>query len=129
MRSTFIISDSDNITQLQTTPDSQSTMATPTEFTLNVAYTVPVNNDASGPIVTLEEFWRGLRRGGEKPHLFAEYVAGTEILPNRRSENEFQRRLFMADGAVHTARGVELVQDVRNANNLLVSMGPCDYQS
>ncbi|KAL4886426.1 hypothetical protein BJY04DRAFT_213194 [Aspergillus karnatakaensis] len=94
-------------------------MTSSTNFVFNVAFTVPVNPNPSEPIITLEEFWRGLARGGEKPHLFAEYVADTEILPNRKSENEFQRRLYMADGAVHTAKGVELIQDVRNADNLL----------
>ncbi|KAJ6151360.1 hypothetical protein N7470_007954 [Penicillium chermesinum] len=93
-------------------------MSATNEFVFNVAFTVPVNQP-EGPILTLEEFWRGLERGGERPHLFAEYVAGTEILPNRKSKNEFQRRLVMADGAVHTAKDVELIQDVRNADNLL----------
>lgn len=99
-------------------------MSATNEFVFNVAFTVPVNDQPEGPILSLEEFWRGLERGGERPHLFAEYVAGTEILPNRKSKNEFQRKLFMADGAVHTAKGVELIQDVRNADNLLVSHAP-----
>ncbi|RHZ58273.1 hypothetical protein CDV55_104700 [Aspergillus turcosus] len=94
-------------------------MAESNELIFNVAFTVPVNDDPQGPVLTLEEFWRGLRRGGEKPHLFAEYVADTEVLPGRKSENEFQRRLIMADGAVHTAKGVVLDQNVRNADNLL----------
>lgn len=96
-------------------------MSTLTSFTFNIAYSVPINKDPSQPTLTVEEFWRGLRRGGEKPQLFAEYVADTEILPNRKSANEFQRKLLMANGAVHTAKGVELLQDVRNADNLLVS--------
>ncbi|KAF4212006.1 hypothetical protein CNMCM8980_010024 [Aspergillus fumigatiaffinis] len=94
-------------------------MAESNELVFNVAFTVPINDDPAGPILTLEEFWRGLRRGGEKPHLFAEYVADTEVLPGRKSENEFTRRLIMADGAVHTAKGVALEQNVRNADNLL----------
>ncbi|KAL2842712.1 hypothetical protein BJY01DRAFT_235921 [Aspergillus pseudoustus] len=98
-------------------------MSDATKFVFNVAFTVPVNDQPDGPVITLEEFWRGLERGGERPHLFAEYVADTEILPNRKSKNEFQRRLLMADGAVHTAKNVELIQDVRNADNLL-SDGP-----
>jgi hypothetical protein len=97
-------------------------MAESNELVFNVAFTVPINDDPAGPILTLEEFWRGLRRGGEKPHLFAEYVADTEVLPGRKSENEFTRRLIMADGAVHTAKGVALEQNVRNADNLLVRM-------
>jgi hypothetical protein len=97
-------------------------MAESNELVFNVAFTVPINDDPTGPILTLEEFWRGLRRGGEKPHLFAEYVADTEVLPGRKSENEFTRRLIMADGAVHTAKGVALEQNVRNADNLLVRM-------
>ncbi|KIA75388.1 hypothetical protein HK57_00107 [Aspergillus ustus] len=94
-------------------------MSDATEFVFNVAFTVPVNDQPEGPAISLEEFWRGLERGGERPHLFAEYVADTEILPNRKSKNEFQRKLLMADGAVHTAKNVELIQDVRNADNLL----------
>lgn len=92
------------------------------EFVFNVAFTVPVNDDPEGPVLTLEEFWRGLRRRREKPDLFAEYVADTGVLPGRKSENEFQRRLIMADGAVHTAKGVVLEQNVRNVDNLLVQM-------
>jgi hypothetical protein len=99
-------------------------MSSTNEFVFNVAFTVSVNDQPEGPMLTLEEFWRGLERGGERPHLFAEYVAGTEILPNRKSKNEFQRKLIMADGAVHTAKNVELIQDVRNAENLLVSHAP-----
>ncbi|KAL2869628.1 SRPBCC family protein [Aspergillus lucknowensis] len=94
-------------------------MSTPTSFTFNIAYSVPVNKDPSQPTLTPEEFWRGLRRGSEKPQLFAEYVADTEVLPNPKSANAFQRKLIMADGAVHTAKGVELLQDVRNADGLL----------
>lgn len=96
-------------------------MSTPTSFTFNIAYSVPINKDPSQPTLTLEEFWRGLHRGSEKPQLFAEYVADTEVLPNPKSANEFQRKLIMANGAVHTAKGVELLQDVRNADGLLVS--------
>ncbi|RHZ46024.1 SRPBCC family protein [Aspergillus thermomutatus] len=88
------------------------------ELVFNVAFTVPVNDDPESPVLTLEEFWRGLRRGGEKPYLFADYVADTEVL-GRKSENEFTRRLIMADGAVHTAKGAVLEQNVRNAENLL----------
>jgi hypothetical protein len=97
-------------------------MAESNELIVNIAFTVPVNDDPESPVLTLEEFWRGLRRGGEKPHLFADYVADTEILPGRESENEFTRRLIMADGAVHTAKGVVVEQTVRNADNLLVRM-------
>ncbi|KAL3459744.1 hypothetical protein BJX64DRAFT_290913 [Aspergillus heterothallicus] len=94
-------------------------MSDANKFVFNVAFTVPVNDQPDGPIITLEEFWRGLKVGGERPHLFADYVAGTEILPSRKSKNEFQRKLVMADGAVHTAKNVELLQDVRNADNIL----------
>ncbi|KAL4913037.1 hypothetical protein BDW62DRAFT_205922 [Aspergillus aurantiobrunneus] len=88
-------------------------------FTFNVAFTVPVNNDPKNPALTVDEVYSGFSRGGEKPHLFASYVADTEVLPGRKSENEFQRRLVIDDGAVHTKRGMELVQDVRQAKNLL----------
>ncbi|KAL4783352.1 hypothetical protein BJX76DRAFT_358095 [Aspergillus varians] len=93
-------------------------MPEPTQFTFNVAFTIPIN-PPSQPTLTFDEFWRGLRRGGDSPHLFAPYVEATEILPGAKSKNEFQRRLILADGAVHTAKGEELVQNVRNADGLL----------
>ncbi|KAJ5249271.1 hypothetical protein N7468_000722 [Penicillium chermesinum] len=79
-------------------------MSATNEFVFNVAFTVPVNQP-EGPILTLEEFWRGLERGG----------SALTSSPNT---------LVMADGAVHTAKDVELIQDVRNADNLLVSHTP-----
>lgn len=91
-----------------------------TEFIFNLACTVPVNPTDVEPIINADEFWRGLRRGGAHPELFAEYVRKTDVLPNPTSDLVFQRRLYIADGAVHTKEGTTLDQDVRLAENLMV---------
>ncbi|KIW36384.1 uncharacterized protein PV06_11375 [Exophiala oligosperma] len=96
------------------------------DFVFNLAITVPVNPPGAEPVVNATEFWTGLRRGGANPELFAVYVARTEVLPNPTSDLVFQRRLHMADGAVHTKEGATIDQDVRLADNLLcegVTMG------
>ncbi|KAL2412775.1 Acetylaranotin biosynthesis cluster protein L [Exophiala dermatitidis] len=87
-------------------------------FTFNLACTVPVNPEGVEPVVNAKEFWTGLRRGGARPELFAEYVAKTEVM-NQVSDLVFQRRLHMADGAVHTKGGATIDQDVRLAENLM----------
>lgn len=96
-------------------------MAAHDGFVFNLAVTVPVNPKGSEPVLNANEFWTGLRRGGAKPHLFADYVADTEVLPNPTSDLVFRRRLHMAEGAVHTASGALVDQDVRLAERLLVS--------
>jgi hypothetical protein len=95
-------------------------MGSSSEFVFNISYTVPINDPSTKPEITADEFWRGLRHGGPKPHLFAEYVKDTEILPNPKSELEFRRRLKMADGAVHTKSGAIIDQDCRTVENLMV---------
>lgn len=91
-----------------------------TTFTFNLACTVPVNPEGVEPVLSAKEFWTGLRRGGANPELFAEYVAKTEVM-NPVSDLVFQRRLYMADGAVHTKAGATIDQDVRLAEDLMVS--------
>jgi hypothetical protein len=97
-------------------------MTKSSSFTFNLAITVPINPKGVEPVVKADEFWKGLRRGGAKPHLFADYVANTEVLPNPQSELVFRRRLFMAEGAVHTKSGTQVDQDVRLAENLMVGI-------
>lgn len=96
-------------------------MSATEHFVFNLACTVPINPKGVEPVINAAEFWRGLRRGGANPELFAEYVSKTEVLPNPTSDLVFQRRLYIADGAVHTKEGTTLDQDVRLAENLLVS--------
>lgn len=91
-------------------------------FAFNVAYTVPVNGEGMTPILTYEEFWKGLRRGGRNPHDFADYVASTEVHADPTA-TEFKRSLTLADGAVHSSRGTILHQNVRIAEGLHVRTG------
>lgn len=94
----------------------------PVTFEFNVAFTLPVNNKPDSLVLTLSELWQGIKRGGRNPHDFADYVASCEVISgNRRT---FRRRLTLADGAVHTAKGVNLDQDVIIADGLHVSRMP-----
>lgn len=90
-------------------------------FTFNIAFTLPVNDksDVNSPVLTAGELWQGIKRGGRHPHDFADYVASCTMLSGSR--NQFRRRLTLADGAVHTAAGVTLDQDVVIADGLQVS--------
>ncbi|KAI0456053.1 hypothetical protein F5B21DRAFT_169621 [Xylaria acuta] len=87
-------------------------------FTYNVAFTLPVNRDASQPHLTPAELWQGIKRGGRNPNDFASYVAGCEVLSGGRKR--FRRRLTLSNGAVHTAAGQTLDQDVWIADMLHV---------
>ena len=60
-----------------------------------------------------------MKRGGRNPNDFADYVDACEVLSGGRKE--FRRRLTIADGAVHTAKGAYLDQDVLIADGLHVS--------
>ena len=91
-------------------------------FHFNIAFTLPVNPPRSSSdrlTLTARELWQGIKRGGRNPNDFAEYVASCEILSGGRKK--FVRRLTLADGAVHTANGQHLDQDVEIADDLLVS--------
>lgn len=90
-----------------------------TTFAFNIAFTQAVNPPDETVILTSNEFWYGIRRGGRNPHDFAEYVASCEVVTGGKTE--FRRKLTLANGAVHTAAGEELIQDVVIAENLHVS--------
>jgi hypothetical protein len=90
-------------------------------FIFNVAFTLPVNDktDLNSVVLTSAELWQGIRRGGRHPNDFANYVESCTVLSGSR--NRFRRRLKLADGAVHTASGATLDQDVVIADRLQVS--------
>lgn len=92
----------------------------PVTFQFNVAFTLPVNNKTDPCVLTLSEVWQGIKRGGRNPHDFAEYVASCDVLSGSRKA--FRRRLTLAEGAVHTAAGATLDQDVIIADGLHVSV-------
>ncbi|KAF4335430.1 hypothetical protein FBEOM_10718 [Fusarium beomiforme] len=79
-------------------------------FSFNIAFTQPVNPLDQTIVLTETELWYGIRRGGRHPHDFAPYVASCEVISG--AKNEFRRKLTLADGAVHTAAGEDLIQDV-----------------
>ena len=92
----------------------------PITFEYNVAFTLPVNPSGSTrPALTQQELWQGIKRGGRNPNDFADYVARCDVLEGGR--RKFVRRLTLADGAVHTAKGEHLDQDVWIAEGLHVS--------
>lgn len=90
-------------------------------FEFNIAFTSEVNKPGSTDPLSPAELWQGIKRGGRNPNDFADYVASCEVLSGRRKE--FRRRLTIADGAVHTAKGKHLDQDVLIADNLHVRKG------
>lgn len=90
-----------------------------TTFNFNIAFTQAVNTPDQDVILTPTELWYGIRRGGRHPDDFAEYVASCEVVSGGKTE--FQRKLTLANGAVHTAAGEHLIQDVLIAENLHVS--------
>jgi hypothetical protein len=91
-------------------------------FSFNIAFTQSVNPPDQTVVLSATELWYGIRRGGRNPHDFAPYVASCEVLSG--THNEFCRKLTLADGAVHTAAGEDLIQDVIIAPPLHVSATP-----
>ena len=92
-------------------------------FEFNIAFTLAVNTRKEGEIaLTPAELWQGIKRGGRHPNDFAEYVSACEVLSGGRKE--FRRRLTLAEGAVHTAAGEKLDQDVWISDGLSVSGFP-----
>ncbi|KAM0545781.1 hypothetical protein ACHAPJ_011205 [Fusarium lateritium] len=79
-------------------------------FNFNIAFTQTVNTPDQSITLTPTELWYGIRRGGRNPHDFAPYVASCEVISG--TKNEFRRKLTLAEGAVHTAAGEDLIQDV-----------------
>ncbi|CAD6564775.1 MAG: hypothetical protein ASARMPREDX12_004429 [Alectoria sarmentosa] len=87
-------------------------------FQLNIAFTLPVNQGDNKVPISAQELWQGIKRGGRNPNDFADYVAACEVLSGGRKD--FRRRLTLADGAVHTAKGAHLDQDVLIVDKLHV---------
>ena len=88
-------------------------------FAFNVAFTSEVNKPGTTHPLSPADLWQGIKRGGRNPNDFADYVAACEVLSG--GQKEFRRRLTIADGAVHTAKGKHLDQDVLIADDLHVS--------
>lgn len=91
-------------------------------FAFNIAFTMRVNPPSTTPALSASEFWTGLRRGATSAQDFAEYIQDCIQLPGGKSATEFRRRLILAGGAVHSPAGVELEQDIRISEDLLVSI-------
>ena len=104
--------------RLQSRRHCEPNMA-PITFEFNVAFTLPVNTEGTKTKLVPWELWQGIKRGGRNPNDFADYVASCEVLSGGR--NRFRRRLTLADGAVHTAKGAHLDQDVLISKDLHVS--------
>ncbi len=95
----------------------------PTTFTCNIAFTFPANTPSVSTPLTARELWQGIKRGACHPDDFADYVASCTILPGSREK--FRRRLTLGEGAVHTAPGGEIVQEVSIVERLHVRVCPC----
>jgi hypothetical protein len=94
----------------------------PISFECNVAYSLAVNKGLASDhpdVLSQAELWEGVRRGCMHPHEFAPYVSKCEVLSG--DTNNFVRRLTLADGAVHTASGATIDQEVVIAEGLHVS--------
>lgn len=94
----------------------------PLSFECNVAYSLAVNKGLASDhadILSQAELWEGVRRGCTHPHEFAPYVSKCEVLSG--DTNNFVRRLTLANGAVHTASGATIDQEVIIAEGLHVS--------
>ena len=92
-------------------------------FEFNIAFTLAVNTGKEGEVaLTSAELWQGIKRGGRHPDDFAEYVTACEVLSG--GKREFRRRLTLGQGAVHTAAGETLEQDVWILDGLSVSRFP-----
>ena len=89
----------------------------PITFEFNIAFTFPVNTEGSK--IKSWELWQGIKWGGRNPNDFADDVASCDVLSGGR--RRFRRRLTLADGAVHTAKGAHPDQDVLISNDLHVS--------
>jgi hypothetical protein len=79
-------------------------------FNFNVAYSEPVNRPGDEPILIMEDVWHGLAYGCRRPEEMAEYVSSCEITDDNGVK--FHRRLILGGGAVHTAAGEAIEQDV-----------------
>ncbi|KAK8003902.1 Pumilio-like 3 [Apiospora arundinis] len=93
-------------------------MADNNSFSYNIAFTLAVNDAKAETLLTPKELWQGIKRGGRNPNDFAPYVDRCEVLSG--GHKQFRRKLILADGAVHTAAGESLVQDVLIADMLHV---------
>ena len=94
----------------------------PLSFECNVAYSLAVNKGLASDhadVLSQAELWEGVRRGCTHPHEFAPYVSKCVVLSG--DTNNFVRRLTLADGAVHTASGATIDQEVTIAEGLHVS--------
>ena len=89
------------------------------EFCYNVAYTIAANEGAkSEERLTHAELFQGIKRGGRYPGDFGDFVRSCEVTSGSRFQ--FVREIVIGDGAVHTADGTKIIQDVLIQDGLYV---------
>ena len=92
-----------------------------TEFTYNVGYTVAANQGAQPEErLTHAELFQGIKRGGRYPGDFGDFVKSCDVVSGDR--HQFVREIVIGEGAVHTADGTKIVQDVVIQDGLYVSV-------
>lgn len=90
-------------------------------FSYNVAYTAAANEGAeTEERLTHAELFQGIKRGGRYPGDFGDFVKSCEVTSGDRSQ--FVREIVIGDGAVHTADGTKIVQDVFIQDGLYVCL-------
>ena len=98
------------------------------EFCYNVAYTVAANESAKlQERLSHAELFQGIKRGGRYPGDFGDFVKSCEVTSGHR--HQFVREIVIGDGAVHTADGTKIIQDVFIQDGLYVciSSSHCPY--
>jgi hypothetical protein len=98
-----------------------TTMATSTPFfEYNISFTTPANPPSCEPKLTAKDLWSGIARVADTPQEYAPYVSKCEVLS--RNGHALERKLTMANGAVHKSDGEIMYQDVWIADRLLVAI-------
>ncbi|RLL93864.1 hypothetical protein CFD26_101141 [Aspergillus turcosus] len=87
-------------------------------FEYNISFTTPANPPSCEPKLTAKDLWTGILRVADTPQEYAPYVSKCEVLS--RNGHALERKLTMANGAVHKSNGEIMYQDVWIADRLLV---------
>ncbi|KAF7173483.1 hypothetical protein CNMCM6106_007561 [Aspergillus hiratsukae] len=80
--------------------------------------TTATNSPSCEPKLTAKNLWTGILRVADTPQECAPYVSKCEVLS--RNGHALERKLTMANGAVHKGNGEIIYQDVCIADSLLV---------
>lgn len=90
-----------------------------------MAYTVAANEGATSENrLSRAELWQGIKRGGRYPGDFANFVRSCKVVSGDR--HQFVREIVIGDGAVHTADGTKIVQDVFIQEDLYACLAVSD---